>query len=998
MANELFISLIYNTSLLLVLVAIYSGITYKFAHPSSLKDIFSGLLIGFIGVAVMANPWTLRSGIVFDVRSILLAVTGLFFGALPTALAVVITGAFRLFSGGAGVWAGLGVIITSAGLGLLWRRLRPDLKQQGGLLELYLFGLSVHLSMLACMLIMPWPLALDVLRHISAPVLFVYPIGTVLLSIILIHQRANRQLDETLLESKKLFESVVENVPLMIFLKDAVDLRFVLFNRAGEKLLGHDRKDLLGKSDQDFFPPAQAEFFMAKDREVLKSGGLLDISEEPVETADKGRRLLHTKKVCVNGPDGVPKYLLGISEDITGSKRAVEALRDSEAGYRTLFGQARDSILVLEIVPAGDPVIRDLNEAALQELGYSREELVGSPVSILHESGDDAVSRLKNSFGPQWGKGVVFEVRHKRKDGSVFTVEASGREVSIGGKRLIISVERNITEKKKSAERLEQINSALLALGPDASKNLGMLVELFGSMLGADCAMYNRLEGETFSVRAFWGDCLERTEFKAEGSPCSKVLASPQAERGLVFKDLSSFTEASCLAGKGFKSYFGLPVKFESGKGVVCVLYKRTSDPSEEDHKLLGIIASAIGMEEARCAGETAAREGELKLRQAQKMEAVGLLAGGIAHDFNNILTAIKGYCSLVDNALIQEDPSREDLREIMNAADRATTLTRQLLAFSRKQIMAPKVVDLNKTISDMLKMLRRIIGEDIKLTTKLFSAPCLVKVDPGQIEQVVVNLVLNARDAVSKDGEIIMETEVILPPEEFFLARPDLARGRLVCVNVRDNGCGITPEVKKHMFEPFYTTKEQGKGTGLGLSMVYGTVKQSGGDIAVESEPGKGCVFKLYFPLLEKAAPEINAGREEEASKGGSETILLVEDEESLRRLGERVLRAGGYAVISAADGKAALEAAELYGKPVDLLLTDLVMPGMSGRELALELTRRKLVRRTLYMSGYTDEAIVKHGVLEPGVTFMYKPFAIDALSVKVREVLDGPADQAKA
>ncbi len=998
MGNDIFISLIFNTSLLLVLVGIYSGITFGSALPSRWKDVIAGVTSGLIGVAVMAYPWTLRPGIVFDVRSILLAVTGLFFGIVPAALAVAITGAFRIFSGGAGMWTGLGVIVTSAGLGLVWRRLRPDLNKNGGLFELYLFGLSVHLVMLACMLLMPWPVALDVLNNISLPVLFLYPVGTVLLSVLLIHQRANRQLDKTLRESRDLLESVVENVPLMIFLKDAADLRFVLFNRAGEDLLGYDRKDLLSKNDLDFFPPEQALRFVAKDREVLRDGGILDIPEETVETANKGQRLLHTRKVCVRGLDGTPKYLLGISEDITEQKRSEAALRDSEAGYRILFGQARDSILVLEIVPGGDPVIRDLNDAAVQELGYARGELVGKPVSILQDKDDDAVLKLKKILGTQWEKGVAFEVRHKRKDGSVFTAEASGREVTLGGKRLIISVERNITEKKKSAERLEKINSTLLSLGPDTANNLARLVELFGSMLGADCAMYNRLEGENFKVRALWGVCFERTEFKAENTPCYKVLSNSEAARGMVFNELAEFSESACLRGKGFKSYFGHPVKFESGKGVVCVLYKRACEPGEEDRKVLGIIAAAIGMEEARGAGEAAARESEAKLRQSQKMEAVGLLAGGIAHDFNNILTAIKGYCSLVDNALVPEDPSREDMREIMNAADRATNLTRQLLAFSRRQIMAPKVVDLNKTLGDMLKMLRRVIGEDIRLSTKLFSAPCLVKVDPNQIEQVVVNLVLNARDAVSKGGEITMETEVLLPPDEFFSARPELARGRLVCVKVRDNGCGISPEVKKHMFEPFFTTKEQGKGTGLGLSMVYGTVKQSGGDIEVESEPGQGSVFKLYFPLVEAALPGKAGEPTLETLKGGSETILLVEDEESLRRLGERVLRAGGYTVISAIDGKAALEAVERYGKPVDLLLTDLVMPGMSGRDLALELARRRLAGRILYMSGYTDEAILKHGVLEPGIAFIYKPFTVDALAFKVREVLDSPADQARA
>lgn len=383
---------------------------------------------------------------------------------------------------------------------------------------------------------------------------------------------------------------------------------------------------------------------------------------------------------------------------------------------------------------------------------------------------------------------------------------------------------------------------------------------------------------------------------------------------------------------------------------------------------------------------------------QSQKMEAVGLLAGGIAHDFNNILTAIKGYCGMVAKALKPEDPSREDMSEIMSAADRASALTRQLLAFSRRQIIDPKVVDLNKTFNDMTKMLGRIIGEGVKLSTKFCSAPCLALVDPGLLEQVAMNLVVNARDAVGNDGKITLETEVLLPPEEFFSARPAFARGRVVCVKVGDNGSGMSPEVKKHLFEPFYTTKAQGKGTGLGLSMVYGTVKQSGGDIVVESEPGKGTVFKLYFPLAASVTADTSAGKVPAGPEKGTETILFVEDDDSLRRLGERQLRASGYTVISAADGKEALEAADRHGKPVDLLMTDVVMPGMSGRELAAELARRKFMPRTLFMSGYTDDSMVKHGVLEPGIAFLYKPFTLEALSAKIREVLDGPAEQARA
>lgn len=390
----------------------------------------------------------------------------------------------------------------------------------------------------------------------------------------------------------------------------------------------------------------------------------------------------------------------------------------------------------------------------------------------------------------------------------------------------------------------------------------------------------------------------------------------------------------------------------------------------------------------------------EEKLSQSQRMESVGRLAGGVAHDFNNILTAISGYTEFMLKGLADSDPKREDGREILNAAKRAGTLTRQLLAFSRRQILSPKAADLNKCVGDITNMLRRLIGEDITLSTKLAPVPCTALLDVGQIEQVLVNLVVNARDAMPEGGLIELSTELLPASPELALAHPDLPAGAMVCLKVRDTGCGMTEEVKKHIFEPFYTTKERGKGTGLGLSTVFGIVKQSGGDVGVESEPGGGTSFRVYFPVHSSGAavPEPGGPAGGAAVPRGSETVLLVEDEESLRNLGKRVLVSSGYNVLTAPNGAAALEIIELHGKPVDLLLTDVVMPGMSGRELARVIAGRGLSKRTIFMSGYTDDAIVKHGVLESGLSFIYKPFSVDALLLKVRTVLDSPADQAGA
>lgn len=406
-------------------------------------------------------------------------------------------------------------------------------------------------------------------------------------------------------------------------------------------------------------------------------------------------------------------------------------------------------------------------------------------------------------------------------------------------------------------------------------------------------------------------------------------------------------------------------------------------------------IAARKQAEEDRLKAEAEHGKMQEQFLQSQKMGAVGRLAGGVAHDFNNLLTAITGYAGFLLRGLPPGDPGREDAQEILTAAERAAGLTKQLLAFSRKQILVPQVLDLNAGVIGMANMLKRIIGDDIKLETRLCDPSCHVKVDSGQLGQVLLNLAVNARDAMPKGGTLKLESGSITPGAEFSRKHPDLPPGELVYLSVKDTGCGMTGEVRAHLFEPFFTTKDLGKGTGLGLATVYGIIKQSGGEIEVESSPGLGTDFRIYLPPAKPGEAAEQAGGEVVLT--GSETVLLVDDEETLLRLGARILTGSGYKVLTAASGRLALELMEKRGEPVDLLVTDVVMHGMSGRELAKELAARKLVGRTLYVSGYTDEAIAKHGVLEPGLAFLYKPFAPEVLLRKMREVLGGPPDKAK-
>jgi two-component system, cell cycle sensor histidine kinase and response regulator CckA len=497
---------------------------------------------------------------------------------------------------------------------------------------------------------------------------------------------------------------VIEHLPTMVFVKEADELRFEYFNKAGEELLGISRETLLGKNDHDFFPKEQADAFVEKDRKVLEGGTVEDIPEEPIETG-RGRRWLHTRKIPIRDAMGRARQLLGVSIDITDQKLATDKLQD--------------------------------------------------------------------------------------------------------------------------------------------------------------------------------------------------------------------------------------------------------------------------------------------QLRQAQKMEAIGRLAGGVAHDFNNLLSVIMGYASLAIDGMSESNPLRPQLDEVLGASVRARDLTRQLLAFSRQQVLEPRIVNLNRVIGQLERMLERLIGEDVELVTS--KAPDLgqVLVDPSQIEQVVMNLVVNARDAMPKGGKLTIETANVDLDETYAAEHENVTAGPHVMLAVVDTGYGMDRSTQARIFEPFFTTKEVGRGTGLGLSTVFGVVRQSGGHVYVYSEPGRGAAFKVYFPRVTGTEPVLETHRVV-APRSRLETVLVLEDETQVRRVVVAMLQRGGYRVIEATRAEEALEAANDPSRTIDLLLTDIVMPGMSGPEVVKRIREIRPNLKAICMSGYTDETVFRHGILESGIAFLQKPITPDSLRQKVRSVLD--------
>jgi PAS domain S-box-containing protein len=380
----------------------------------------------------------------------------------------------------------------------------------------------------------------------------------------------------------------------------------------------------------------------------------------------------------------------------------------------------------------------------------------------------------------------------------------------------------------------------------------------------------------------------------------------------------------------------------------------------------------------------------ERQLHQAQRMEAVGRLAGGVAHDFNNLLTVITGYAYMLLEDLSSEPGPRDKVEEILRAVERSSALTGQLLAFSRRQVAPPKTIDINELVLNMDKMLRRMIGEDIRLVTALSPDAGKIKADPGQIEQVIMNLVVNSRDAMPGGGGITVETANATLGDEYARAHLTARPGKYVTLSVIDTGHGMDEETRAHMFEPFFSTKEQGKGTGLGLAQVYGIIKQSGGDITVTSAPGRGTCVRIYLPRVFGALSTDKPERAEIARAGGTETVLLVEDEDDVRSLVCELLRQHGYTVLTAAQPQDAIEICQTHPVSIELLLTDVVMPQMSGRELAVRMAWIRPEMRVLYMSGYTEDAMPGASITEPGAAFLRKPFTPAALTRKIREVLE--------
>jgi two-component system cell cycle sensor histidine kinase/response regulator CckA len=634
-------------------------------------------------------------------------------------------------------------------------------------------------------------------------------------------------------------------------------------------------------------------------------------------------------------------------------------VRQAEADYRSIFENAGEGIFRRTT----DGKFITANPAMAEILGYqSPDELM----SEVNEVGSrDPKRQIEWERQLQEDERVAgFEAQYRRKDGSFVWLSESARAVrnEEGAILYVEGIAEDVTERKRAEYELSESEERYRELVENAR----------------DIIYQHDLEGNYTS--------LNKTGQQLTGYSLAEAL-----ELNLMDTVAPEYLEKERemlrlkLAGEIVTAY-ELEILTKDGSRI----------PVEANTRLVyqnGVPVGVHGIARditERKRLERALRESEEQLLQSQKLEAIGQLAGGVAHDFNNLLTAINGYSALALRRLGDDHPIAPYLEEIKKAGDRAATLTKQLLAFGRKQLLQPLALNLNDILVDMIKLLKRLIGEDIQLVTKPGPNLKQIKADPGQLEQVLVNLVVNARDAMPRGGTVTIETVNTTLDGAYASRHLDAIPGEYVMLVISDTGTGMDQKTQSRIFEPFFTTKAKDKGTGLGLSTVYGIIRQSGGSIWVYSELGQGTTFKVYLPLVEEepkqAAPTASAA----LMKGGSETVLLVEDEDMVRKLASELLAEGGYTVLEANGGEEAIQLGKEHTARIDLLITDVVMPKLSGKEVAEQLRAIHPETRVLFMSGYTDEAIVHHGIVDSDIAFIQKPFSERALAQKIRDVLD--------
>jgi len=758
---------------------------------------------------------------------------------------------------------------------------------------------------------------------------------------------------ESLLTSAETLLSVLNGVSLLIAYIDREE-RYGFVNRAYANWHRVRQEDLIGKKLSEFLKPDAYEKASANIKKAL-SGQPVSYENQVVDPEGREKLMSVTYEPYYSGDRIIG--LVATLTDVTERKRAETALQESEQRFRILTESSPTAVMLFQ-----DDKWIYANSAAAEITGYSVRELLSMNFwDFVHP--DDRQIVMQRGRMRQSGQSVTprYQFKILCKDRSVKWVDLSGETIAFGGKAAGVISVMDITEQKCAAEELRERERQLSS----------MISNLPGFV-------YRCANDHDWTMTFISGQCADLTGYSASDFLQNKITFNE-----IVRPDYREPLREKWQQTLRRKDFFEDEYPIVAASGEIRWVWERGRGVFDPTGELLFLECFIWDITD-RKREEQEKEKLQAQLTQAQRMESVGRLAGGIAHDFNNMLSVILGR---VDMGMMRVDPAQplyRDLEEIRKAAERSANLTRQLLAFARKQTVSLRVLDLNETVEGMLKILRRLIGEDIELTWLPGKNLSPVKIDPGQMDQILANLCVNAKDAIKNVGRITIETGTAALDEDFCAGHSGFVPGDYVTLSVNDNGCGMNEETQNNLFEPFFTTKDIGQGTGLGLSTVYGIVKQHSGFINAESEPGKGSTFTIYLPRHEGRTEPVK--KENEAAVTGTETVLLVEDEPAILEMTRMMLHRLGYTVLSAGKPAEALELARKHAGQIHLLMTDVVMPEMNGRDLAQNITFIHPNIRRLFMSGYPADVIARQGVLDEGVHFIQKPFLMKDLAAKLR------------
>ncbi len=772
-------------------------------------------------------------------------------------------------------------------------------------------------------------------------------------------------------ESEELFRAMTALSPasIAILRSDEQGEHFLYVNAAWETLTGYPRDEAMPLRPNDLIYPDMRARLAEQASARIRGEDVPSRYEIKIITKKGEIRWLDFAAVVIRY-QGAPA-ILTIGFDVTEGKQAESGLRESEVKYRSLVDQSLFGII---IVQGGR--IRYANKMIAEKGGYSPDELMSLPptkvVQLIHPEDREIVwnrmlSRLSGKQEPARN-----ECRLLTKDGAVYWADIHTNVIEYSGKPAVQLCIVDTTERKLAEEALRH-SEAQLSNAMNIAKLGYWEFDVAENMFNFDDHFYAIFQTSAEQVGGY----------KMSPARYAELFLHPD-DRSIVAAEIKNALETT---DPHYSCQLEHRIIYADGEiGYISVRFFVVKDDQGRTIKTYGANQDITERKQAEAEREKL----QAQLNQAQKMEAVGRLAGGVAHDYNNILSVIIGYSELAMDKVVAEDPLREDLNEIHSAANRSRDITRQLLAFARKETITPEVLDLNATVETMFNILRKLIGEDIELVWHPGKVPGPVLMDPSQLDQILANLCINARDAIANVGRITIETGTETIDVDYCSEHAEFIPGEFVLLVVSDDGCGMDRETVDHIFEPFFTTKGVGKGTGLGLSTVYGIVKQNNGYINVYSKPGRGTTFRIYLPRHPSDISGKQRSIDEQVINGSGETVLVVEDEMAILKLAERILSRYNYKVLLAKSPSEALEVAQAHSGEISLLLTDVVMPEMNGRELANQLKILCPGIKCLFMSGYTANVIAHRGVFEEGVQFIQKPFSTKGLAAKVRKALE--------